>query len=89
MKQYDLEDLGSEYEQNLQMVERDNGEWCKVADVGWQPIEGAPKEENQKMVLLDHGEPVVGQWFDGWVDSREYQALNPTHYMLLPPDPVP
>ena len=56
--------------------------------MNWQPIETCPKVEGIQALFYDDPSCVVGEWQSwGWVDSREYRRLTPTHWMPLPEPP--
>ena len=56
---------------------------------GWQPIETAPREELD-LILLWNGVQVTGgtAWEGGWADwMHDWIEPQPTHWMPLPPPP--
>jgi len=68
-------------------------EYCARAAIavmpGWQPIESAPKDETN-LILLWNGEKVTGgaPWGSGWADwMHDWIEPPPTHWMPLPPPP--
>jgi len=64
------------------------------AELGWQPIEAAPKD-GSSIVLYDprHTNPVIGYWFSAnesrgwWVFAT--LVIHPTHWRPLPAPPEP
>lgn len=54
----------------------------------WQPIETAPREELEDLILFN-GKVFVGGWWEGvWADSvSDYASPQPTHWMPLPQPP--
>ncbi len=60
----------------------------------WQPIETAPKIEDQKILAFcptgRHNIVVACWYFDEWnfsPSSEDYATLYPTHWMPLPEPP--
>ena len=56
----------------------------------WQPIESALPKDFDKALLLDDGEPVVGEYLEGqemWFDQEIRGLHSVTHWMPLPPAP--
>jgi len=51
----------------------------------WQPIETAPKDDTDVLVLCD-GEIVIGCFAGGmwWLEQTTYEKRDPTHWMPLP-----
>jgi len=72
----------------------------EAAKPGWQPIETAPKDGTNVLLLNDKGNMAAGLWLDGVLGSGwflrggnkpDYFFNNhrgPTHWMPLPPPPV-
>lgn len=60
---------------------------------GWQPIETAPRDSTEVLVLVGRKIIRLGWYFkpssrtEGWRDENG-NRINPTHWMPLPPPPV-
>lgn len=65
---------------------------------GWQPIETAPKDGSDVLLLMRGGMMYVGRWRDGclgepqvgevaWRSSCSGRFANPTHWCPLPDPP--
>lgn len=58
----------------------------------WQPIETAPKDTTEVIVLCGYKDVRLGWYFapssrtQGWLDQRSIR-ISPTHWMPLPPAP--
>ena len=55
----------------------------------WMPIETAPKDDTEILVLCKDGGIVIG-CFAGdmwWIEQTRYEERKPTHWMLLPKPP--
>lgn len=58
----------------------------------WQPIETAPKDMTEVIVLCGRKDIRLGWYFApssrtfGWFDQRQ-KKIEPTHWMPLPPAP--
>lgn len=68
-------------------------------DAKWQPIETAPKDPDDRIVLWDGYNVFIGFWSnirasvvrggDGWLtDGLQGLMIAPTHWMPLPPPPA-
>lgn len=56
----------------------------------WQPIETAPKTDDDVMLFLSDGDIVIGYWRDdaNAFDSDAGWVPRPTHWMPLPSPPI-
>jgi hypothetical protein len=55
----------------------------------WQPIETAPKDDTDVLVLCDHGIISIGSFCGTmwWIEQVTYEKREPTHWMPLPERP--
>jgi hypothetical protein len=55
----------------------------------WQPIETAPKDDTEVLVLVEDGGILIGCFAGGmwWIEQTFYEKRNPTHWMPLPEPP--
>lgn len=67
----------------------------KKAGMAWLPIEEAPKDESEILLISKYKEIQVGFWYENedykmWCtrnDEGTAEISNPTHFMPLPPPP--
>jgi hypothetical protein len=55
----------------------------------WQPIETAPKDDTDVLVLCDHGIISIGSFTAGmwWFEQVTYEKREPIYWMPLPEAP--
>ena len=61
----------------------------------WQPIETAPKDDYQEILVFHNGGITIARWYEEnqeWVYQHELLSLDsvasPTHWMPLPEPPT-
>jgi len=52
----------------------------------WQPIETAPEDDTDVLVLCEDGGILIGSFADGmwWIEQTHYEKREPTYWMPLP-----
>ena len=55
----------------------------------WQPVETAPKDDTDVLVLCEDGGILIGchcgtKW---WIEQTRFEERKPTHWMPLPEPP--
>jgi len=62
---------------------------CSCKRPLWQPIETAPKDDTEVLVLCGDGGIVIGCFAGGmwWIEQTYYEERKPTHWMPLPEVP--
>jgi len=55
----------------------------------WQPIETAPKDDTDVLILCGDGDIVIGSFAGGmwWIEQTYYEKRKPTYWMPLPEPP--
>ena len=55
----------------------------------WQPVETAPRDDTEVLVLCHDGGILIGAFAGGmwWIEQTRYEERKPTHWMPLPEPP--
>ena len=77
------------YEQGYIVVKKDEYEQHWPHPQGWRPIETAPKDDTEVLVLCEDGGILIGchcgvKW---WIEQTRFEERKPTHWMPLPEPP--
>ena len=55
----------------------------------WQPVETAPRDDTEVLVLCRDGGILIGAFAGGmwWIEQTFYEKREPTHWMPIPERP--